>query len=394
MARQLRWVLMACLVLLPLRSAPAQAPEETEIARLIKQLGHDDFGKREAATKALTEIGEPALGALQQAKTSDDPEVRLRAEQTIVAIKDKLCPELVISGHDVSSVWVSPDGRRLLTSGGEKLRLWDAYTGQQLCAFEGQVSGAEFSPDGKHILSWSSDETVREWDATTGKELRKWTGPLVFSVALGPECKAFCHGDDGKIKLWDLNTGKQAAIFIGHPEQVYHVAYSAKARLAVTRIAFDRTMRLWDLATDKEVRKLTGHIQWVTCAGFSSDGKQLLSASYDGTLRIWDVQSGQELKQIQTRDANRDPIGPHCAAFSPDGKRVVCDGFEDPSVLVWDVESATEVYRYEGHTTNVQGVAFFPDGKRIVSVDQDGTARIWRAPRTKKVLDEKEGQSP
>jgi WD40 repeat protein len=377
---RLACVIVAFLVLLPMWSPPVPA-EEKEIARLIKQLGNDDFVEREAASKRLIEIGEGALDALQRAKMGDDPEIRLRAEQTIAAIKDKLCPELVISGQNVSAVWVLPDGKRLLTSGGEKLRLWDTYTGHQLHAFEGQVSGAEFSPDGKHILSWSTDKTVRLWDLATGEELRQWTGPGVFSVALGPEYKAFCHGDDGKIKLWNLNTGHQAAVFTSHPEKVYYVAYSAQARLAAVRVAFGRTIRLWDLDADKEVRKLDGHTQWITCANFSSDGKRLLSGSYDGTLRIWDVQSGKELKQIHTRAANRDPIGPHCAAFSPDGKRVVCNGFDDPSVIVWDVESGTEVHKYEGHTSNVQALAFFPDGKRIASADQDGTVHIWRAPR-------------
>jgi WD40 repeat protein len=388
MARQLVWLLMACLVLVLVLPLVAVGVEpEAEIARLIKQLGDDDVNKREAATKGLVAIGEGALDALRKAATSDDPEVRLRAEQIAAAIgvevDNKLYgPELCFTGHDVSSVWVSSDGKRLLTSGGEKLRLWDTYTGQQLHAFEGQVSGAEFSPDGKHILSWSLDKTVRLWDSTTGKELRKWTGPAVVSVvALGPECKVIGAGDDGKMKLWDLNTGKQSAVFTGHPEMVYHVAYSAQARLAVTRIAFGRTIRLWDLETDKELRKLTGHTEWITCASFSADGKRLVSAGYDGTLRIWDVQSGKELKQIQTRDLNRDPIGPHCAAFSPDGKRVVSGGPEDLSVRVWDAESGTEVYKYEGHNSHAQNVAFFPDGNRIVSADQDGTVRIWRAPR-------------
>ena len=36
---------------------------------------------------------------------------------------------------------------------------------------------------------------------------------------------------------------------------------------------------------------------------------------------------------------------------------------------------------YEGHTANATSVAFFPDGKRIASASQDGTARIWRVPR-------------
>jgi len=35
----------------------------------------------------------------------------------------------------------------------------------------------------------------------------------------------------------------------------------------------------------------------------------------------------------------------------------------------------------EGHTDLIFGVAFFPDGKRIVSASFDSTARIWRPPR-------------
>src|SRR5256885_8806748 len=47
---------------------------------LVKQLGDDDFDKREGASKRLEEIGEPALDALVRAMTTNDLEARRRAE--------------------------------------------------------------------------------------------------------------------------------------------------------------------------------------------------------------------------------------------------------------------------------------------------------------------------
>jgi hypothetical protein len=54
------------------------------VARLIEQLGDDRFAKREAASRELAAIGEPALDSLRQAAASNsDPEIRLRAGQVI-----------------------------------------------------------------------------------------------------------------------------------------------------------------------------------------------------------------------------------------------------------------------------------------------------------------------
>src|SRR5437764_8565643 len=156
------------LLLLPLVPAVADDPDDKEIARLVKQLGSSDFRIREAATKRLTEIGEPALDALvrammtndleagrraeailteigkpaldalNQAATSKDVETRRRAEQLVAVIEDKVYPELRLIGHkdEVRSVSVSADGKRVLTSSGcdpppprsgrdNTLRLWD-----------------------------------------------------------------------------------------------------------------------------------------------------------------------------------------------------------------------------------------------------------------------------
>jgi uncharacterized protein (TIGR03067 family) len=61
--------------------------EAEKIARLVAQLGDDDFEKREAASKKLDSIGEPAVSALRKAvATSPDTEIRRRAETIIGAV--------------------------------------------------------------------------------------------------------------------------------------------------------------------------------------------------------------------------------------------------------------------------------------------------------------------
>ena len=302
-----RW--FALLVLMLLFVPTADARDNTEIARLIKQLGDNDFEKRESATARLKEIGEPALDVLHKAMTSNDPEVRRRAEELVAGIERKLSEEQMrLSGHTeaVYRVCVSADGKRLLTSSADKtLRLWDTDTGRCLRVFTGHtdcIIGAALSPDGQRVLSGSHDGTVCLWDATTGQELQKMPGPTngVLSVAFGPDGQAVSGSFDATMRLWDLNTGKKLRNFTGHTGWMLNVTYSEQAKLAATScIGTDRSIRLCHLETGKAVIKMIGHTDKIVSVCFSTDGKRLLSSSYDATVRLWDVQTGEELKQLK-----------------------------------------------------------------------------------------------
>src|SRR5437660_5856689 len=80
-----RWIALVLLAL-PLIPVIADDPDDKEIARLVKQLGSSDFRTRDAATKRLTEIGEPALDALVRAMMTNDVEARRRAEAILTEI--------------------------------------------------------------------------------------------------------------------------------------------------------------------------------------------------------------------------------------------------------------------------------------------------------------------
>jgi WD40 repeat protein len=78
----------------------------------------------------------------------------------------------VLKGHTCApwSVAFSPDGLRIVTSGGvdETVKLWDSRTGEEIMTVgrhPGIVTCVAFSPDGQRIVSTSDDMDVRIWDA-------------------------------------------------------------------------------------------------------------------------------------------------------------------------------------------------------------------------------------
>ncbi len=372
-----RWSVLLILI------GGADASHATEIDHLVRQLGSDDFERRETASRRLAAVGEPALDALVRARTSDDVEVRRRSEKLAAVIQKKiLVEERRLTGHanTVSDVAVSADGRRLVTSSWDgTLRIWDARTGQCLHVLRGHagwVSSAALSPDGRRIASGGGDGTVRLWDARTGRELVKLTGHrgMVDRVTFGPKGQVLSAGHDRALRRWDPARGGKAVLYPAHADVVTAIAYHGPTGLVATG-GHDLFISLRVLKSGKLVRTLYGHrVSADIDLAFSPDGQWIVSSNAgDSTIRILNVATGTEWKRLL--------VAACCAAFSPDGKRIVSGGREDWMVRVWDLATGRELWRYKGHTGSVSRVAFFPDGKRIVSGSADGTARVWRAPR-------------
>lgn len=109
---------------------------------------------------------------------------------------------------------VSADSTKVVSGGWrefEELKVWQLSDGRSLGTVQGQrgiVTALAFSPDGRRIVSGSSDHTLKIWDAASGEETMTLEGHAneVTSVVFSPDgTKIFSGSNDATVRVWDAS---------------------------------------------------------------------------------------------------------------------------------------------------------------------------------------------
>lgn len=119
-------VLSATLATIP--TLQAQEPEgEVRIARLIRDLGSDNYDQRQRASLALASLGSQTRKQLEAAVRSEDPEVRLRALDLLkqIKVRDLWSPSVVT--YRCEAEQASKVVARLAEISGNRLLVGDQY---------------------------------------------------------------------------------------------------------------------------------------------------------------------------------------------------------------------------------------------------------------------------
>ena len=251
----------------------------------------------------------------------------------------------------------------------EKAKTEPVWPHSVLQGHDGWVMTLAYAPDGNSVASADIEDGLILWDARTGKSKHTFADRNVIQrVAFSPDSKLLASGGYNKtIDIWDVKTDKLLKILEGHENYVHALAFSPDGKLLASG-SWDTTVKIWNASTWTATLSLP-HPESVWDLSFSPDGATLATIDAKGTIRLWDTKSGNMRRQFSPGDKGG------FVTFSPDGKLLAVQVKHDVALI--DSVTGNVVRKLEGHRVAPQAAAFSPDGKRLASVAQDGTLRLW-----------------
>jgi WD40 repeat protein len=175
-------------------------------------------------------------------------------------------------------------------------------------------------------------------------------------------------GRDGTVRLYPSGAAQQArTLRAGGP--LVAGALRADGEVAATA-ATNGIISLWNARSGSRIRALPA-TAGLTAVALDPAGR-LLAAGAGKTVRVYDAQTGALLKVLTGH--TDDVTG---LAFSPDGRQLASSS-KDHDVRVWDARRLTLVKVLHRHASFVSGVAFSSDGRWIASAGPT-KAGVWAA---------------
>jgi WD40 repeat protein len=217
------------------------------------------------------------------------------------------------------------------------------------------------------------DEPVAEFTAPKGPS--EWVRHEVFA----PTGDRIAAGSrEGTVYVWNFQNPEKPILLAGHTDYVESLAFSPDGKQLVSG-GRDNTTRLWEVEAAEQIATLPLDEPRVTMdIAFSPCGK-IIAGGMDDEIHLWCAERLTTLRTIPQSENNQRT---YAVAFSPCGKYLASgtwwqSGMEKMAIRLWEVATGENIHTFWGHTTDVQSLAFSPDGTMLASGGFDGTILLW-----------------
>ncbi len=296
--------------------------------------------------------------------------------------------QLWFHGGSVYSAEYSPDGRRVVTASYDSTaRVWDAVTGLPITPplrHQSNVTAAVFSSTGLHVATFSDDGTARVWNPATGQSVtpalrHEASGekyPLAPGFGFSPDEQWLVTAGHSAAQVWKIATGQATGPPLKHKGTVNHAAFSPNGRHILTA-SDDRTLALW-MVPDETTASLAPLQFWehrgaVKGAWFSPDGQHIATVCDDWTASLWHM-----AKQESVFPPIRHGAPIFQCVFSADGRRLLTASF-DNTARVWDATTGRPLSPPLKHRAGLTMARFSPDDRKVVTATYANVAQVWDA---------------
>lgn len=260
----------------------------------------------------------------------------------------------------------------------------------------GFVTSVRFDRNGTQLASTSWDGTIRLWDMHYPHHHRLLTPPpsdetagakerLLSDASFDPEGRLAVADSDGSIWIWESANHDDPSILRGVLLSVGHVAFSRENHL-VASCSRDYSVCQWNLGVGARPVWTREFEYMPECLAISPDATLVAVASKGPDIRLLSALSGAAVAVLRGHKATVRGI-----AFSPDGGKLV-SASSDGTVGLWDVASGNRIRCFgldvqpaqivediqEESTFNPSCIAISPDGQQIAVGDFDEKIHLWR----------------
>ncbi|MFT3810629.1 MAG: hypothetical protein QM698_11985 [Micropepsaceae bacterium] len=265
--------------------------------------------------------------------------------------------------------------------------IWDMATHTQRATITAddarslrRIEGAALSPNGSQVVLWGGGSANIYDSAGVFVATIDISNEWFYNALFSPDGRTLYFTSGKNLYAAPTTDFKPARTYSGHTFDVRRLALSIDGKRALTSSG-DNTVRLWDTASGATLR-IFRSARIVKEIGLSQDGQYVLINYDDGTAVVYAVEALQPQSARMVHDFNINSV-----AWSPDGQYLLTSSNEGggAKVVLSDVEFGHPAFSLPGSddtmelASNFNNTVFTPDGTGILTADNLGRVRLWRA---------------